>query len=277
MIKTAVYKKNKAETEREVKVMRDIGTHPNIVKFHRVIHGARHFCIAMELLQGGELFERICQLEKFTEEDARIVTKQLLEAIAFLHSKGVAHRDLKPENVIYKDPHSSANATNVIKITDFGFASFVDPSTLLTASCGTPLYVAPEVLKDAPYGVQCDMWSLGVIVYVLLCGFPPFYGDDDDELFHAIKTADYDFPSPYWDPISSNAKRFLQALFEIEPRKRLTAADALKHPWLADVVTDAPSLSGMQIELKKYQCKRKLIKGVWTVIATNRLQRVANQ
>jgi serine/threonine protein kinase len=269
MIPSNIFNKNKEATEREVAILKKIGDHPHIVKLVRVDRTKKHFLIAMELLLGGELFERICAREKYTEEDARVVTKQLLDAIAFLHKQNVAHRDLKPENVIY----ATKSDNSLVKVTDFGFANVYDPENRFVNTCGTPLYVAPEILDGVAYDVQCDMWSLGVIVFILLCGYPPFFGDDDDELFYRIRHAHYEFLSPHWDPISSEAKDFLVKLFELNPRKRMTAVDALAHPWISKISSSSRALASTQQQLKRTQCKKKLVKGVFAVIAMNRIKR----
>jgi len=232
----------------------------------------RHFVIAMELLTGGELFDRICKKEKYSEEDARKVTRQLLDAIGFLHSNNIAHRDLKPENAIFATPAEDS----ILKVSDFGFANVYDPDNKFVATCGTPLYVAPEILDCVPYNCQCDMWSLGVIVFILLCGYPPFYGDDDEELFTKIREGDYEFVSPAWDDISKPAKNFITSCLQTSPEKRITAKDALKHPWISDSQSTA-GLPNTIDQLKRTQCKRKLIKGIDAVIAMNRIKRLSSE
>eukprot|EP00298_Acanthocystis_sp_HF-20_P012312 c19829_g2_i1.p1 GENE.c19829_g2_i1~~c19829_g2_i1.p1 ORF type:complete len:341 (-),score=115.70 c19829_g2_i1:1-1023(-) len=269
MIPNSVFNKNREQTEREVKILQKLGRHEHIVHLLAVHRGKKHFTISMELLTGGELFDRICKKEKYTEQDAKKVTKQLLQAIKFLHSKNIAHRDLKPENAIFASPAEDA----ILKVSDFGFANVYDPNNKFVATCGTPLYVAPEIIDCVPYNVQCDMWSLGVIVFILLCGYPPFYGDDDEELFARIRGGDYEFMSPAWDNISKTAKNFIDCCFQTNPEKRITAKDALKHPWIVDVQSTA-ALGGTLDQLKRTQCKRKLIKGIEAVIAMKRMERL---
>ena len=159
-----------------------------------------------QILDGGELFDRIVARGHYSEADARDLSITMVKAIQYLHSIGIAHRDLKPENLLLKD--SSENA--MVKITDFGLSKIYAPDAeaevVMKTACGTPGYVAPEVLMHETYSSQVDLWSIGVIVYILLCGFPPFYGDNDAQMFRKIKAAQYKFLAPYWDEVSAPAK-----------------------------------------------------------------------
>mmetsp|Transcript_41034 Transcript_41034/g.102035 ORF Transcript_41034/g.102035 Transcript_41034/m.102035 type:complete len:352 (-) Transcript_41034:666-1721(-) len=206
--------------------------HPNVVNMYAVYETETHLFLCLELLTGGELFDRIISKGHYSEEDGRKLTITLVEAITYLHSLGIAHRDLKPENLLLKDDKEDA----LIKVTDFGlskiFADDLAGEVVMKTACGTPGYVAPEVLTKDTYSEQVDLWSIGVIVYILLCGFPPFYGDNDAQMFKKIKSGTYKFLTPYWDPISQEAKDFVAKLLVVDPKKRMTAADALKHPWL---------------------------------------------
>ena len=205
---------------------------PRSVKMHKCYETDKILYLVLELLTGGELFDKIIAKGHYSEADALAVTRTLLESIKYLHSRGVAHRDLKPENILLKDKSNSS----AIKITDFGLSKIYSDDaagevTMKTA-CGTPGYVAPEVLGHDTYSNQVDLWSIGVIVYILLCGFPPFYGDNDAQMFKRIKAGQYKFLSPYWDPISADAKDFVRNLLVVDPRKRMTAAEALNHKWM---------------------------------------------
>ena len=185
-----------------------------------------------QILSGGELFDRIVARGHYSEADARDLTITMVKAIQYLHSIGIAHRDLKPENLLLKDDSENA----VVKITDFGlskiFAPDAEAEVVMKTACGTPGYVAPEVLQHDPYTSQVDLWSIGVIVYILLCGFPPFYGDNDAQMFRKIKAAQYKFLAPYWDPISDEAKDFVAKLLVVDPAKRMTPDQCLEHAWL---------------------------------------------
>mmetsp|Transcript_9099 Transcript_9099/g.24202 ORF Transcript_9099/g.24202 Transcript_9099/m.24202 type:complete len:440 (+) Transcript_9099:108-1427(+) len=206
--------------------------HPNVVKMYAVYETETHLFLCLELLTGGELFDRIISKGHYSEEEGRKLTNTIVEAIQYLHSLGIAHRDLKPENLLLKDESESA----AIKITDFGlskiFADDLAGEVVMKTACGTPGYVAPEVLTHEIYSEQVDMWSIGVIVYILLCGFPPFYGDNDAQMFKKIKAGTYKFLTPYWDPISAEAKDFVAKLLIVDPKKRMNSTDALTHPWL---------------------------------------------
>jgi calcium/calmodulin-dependent protein kinase I len=206
--------------------------HPNVVKLHKVHETPTVLYLVMEILTGGELFDRIVAKGHYSEADARKLSITMLNAVLYLHKQGIAHRDLKPENLLLKDTTEDA----VIKITDFGlskiFADDAAGEVVMKTACGTPGYVAPEVLTHENYTSQVDLWSIGVIVYILLCGFPPFYGDNDAQMFRKIKAGTYKFLSPYWDPISPDAKDFVSKLLVVDPKKRLNCEDALKHKWL---------------------------------------------
>jgi calcium/calmodulin-dependent protein kinase I len=188
--------------ESEVNIMRQV-SHPNIVKLHDVFDSRSKMCLVLDLLEGGELFDRIIEKGHFRESDAANCFAQMVLALKYLHDKQIVHRDLKPENLLFA---TKAN-DSAIKLIDFGLAGSIKDG-LLKTPCGTPNYVAPEILRRQKYGVQADMWSIGVILYIILCGFPPFYDENDDlgRLYRKIKRADYDMPSPYWDNITPDAK-----------------------------------------------------------------------
>ena len=180
----------------EVEILSRID-HPNIVKLFEVYDEKSKFYMVMELMTGGELFDRIVEKEHYSEKEASDTIRPIVDAIRYCHAMGIAHRDLKPENLLYTSPDPGAT----IKITDFGLAKVIS-NTLMTTACGTPGYVAPEIISGKGYDFQIDYWSIGVILYVLLCGFPPFYEETNEKLFDMIKTAQFDFPSPQWDEIS---------------------------------------------------------------------------
>eukprot|EP01125_Pyxidicula_operculata_P019835 TRINITY_DN721_c0_g1_i1.p1 TRINITY_DN721_c0_g1~~TRINITY_DN721_c0_g1_i1.p1 ORF type:complete len:340 (+),score=71.61 TRINITY_DN721_c0_g1_i1:175-1194(+) len=200
--------------------------HPNIVKLLDLFDTERYLYLVMELVTGGELFDRIVEREQYSERDAREVMKQLFNAIAYIHSKGIVHRDLKPENLLLETTEDDTT----IKLTDFGLSKIYSEHMLQTA-CGTPGYVAPEILKCHGYTSAIDMWSAGVIMYILLCGYPPFYSENDAELFESIMEANYHFHSPYWDNISAEAKDLIKKLLVPNPEQRLTSEQALNEPW----------------------------------------------
>uniref|UniRef100_A0A8C2HV44 Calcium/calmodulin-dependent protein kinase 1Db n=1 Tax=Cyprinus carpio TaxID=7962 RepID=A0A8C2HV44_CYPCA len=181
-------------------------------------------------VSGGELFDRIVERGFYTEQDASALIKQVLDAVNYLHSLGIVHRDLKPENLLYFNPHEESK----IMISDFGLSKMEGVANdIMSTACGTPGYVAPEVLAQKPYSKAVDCWSIGVIAYILLCGYPPFYDENDSKLFEQILRAEYEFDSPYWDDISDSAKDFINNLMQKDPEKRLTCEEALRHPWIA--------------------------------------------
>eukprot|EP00307_Rebecca_sp_RCC1486_P006600 CAMPEP_0119413524 /NCGR_PEP_ID=MMETSP1335-20130426/5582_1 /TAXON_ID=259385 /ORGANISM="Chrysoculter rhomboideus, Strain RCC1486" /LENGTH=420 /DNA_ID=CAMNT_0007438323 /DNA_START=83 /DNA_END=1342 /DNA_ORIENTATION=+ len=220
----------------EVEIMRRL-QHPNVVKVIDLFLTSTKVYIVMEHVAGGELFDAIVKQGQYTEMDARRIARTLCETIAYFHEKGVAHRDLKPDNVLLSDNSPGADVATGIKIADFGLskAACEGEELAMRTACGTPGYVAPEVITRQPYSTQVDMWSLGVIVYVLLSGRLPFDGANDTEVCHNTVHGSVKFFSPYWDSISNEAKSFVSALLQRRPEKRLTAVQALKHPWFSDL------------------------------------------
>ena len=182
--------------------------------------------------------------------------KQVAHLLVYMHKHGIVHRDMKPENFLLTDESDGAQ----VKLADFGLAGLLDPSkhNLLFDACGTPGYVAPEVLEGKPYNEGVDMWALGVITYILLCGFPPFYNDNNAQLYAAIKQCKYQFIRPYWDNVSDDAKDLIKNLM-CRQKQRLSAADVLRHKW---IVGDGPhllqELPSVRLEMKKFNAKRKL-------------------
>ena len=184
---------------------------------------------------GGELFDEIIKRQCLTERDAAFIVKQLLSAITYCHSKGVVHRDLKPENILIDS--IMKNGQIRVKIIDFGAALFLSPQTKIKDTLGTPYYIAPEVI-DGNSNEKCDVWSVGVIMYVLLCGSPPFSGDSDDEILDAVKKGKYSFKGilydnigKIWKNISSSAKDLINLMMTYNPEKRISASEAYKHKW----------------------------------------------
>uniref|UniRef100_A0A8C2HVT3 Calcium/calmodulin-dependent protein kinase 1Db n=1 Tax=Cyprinus carpio TaxID=7962 RepID=A0A8C2HVT3_CYPCA len=215
--------------ENEIAVLRKI-KHENIVALEDIYESPTHLYLIMQLVSGGELFDRIVERGFYTEQDASALIKQVLDAVNYLHSLGIVHRDLKPENLLYFNPHEESK----IMISDFGLSKMEGVANdIMSTACGTPGYVAPEVLAQKPYSKAVDCWSIGVIAYILLCGYPPFYDENDSKLFEQILRAEYEFDSPYWDDISDSAKDFINNLMQKDPEKRLTCEEALRHPWIA--------------------------------------------
>mmetsp|Transcript_28665 Transcript_28665/g.44913 ORF Transcript_28665/g.44913 Transcript_28665/m.44913 type:complete len:287 (+) Transcript_28665:1174-2034(+) len=218
--KTKFTKKEEDEKlQREIDILKRV-RHPGCVQFYEMFETKTHCHMVMEMVTGGELFDRIVEKDHYSETEAARVFTQMMEAIDYIHSVGVVHRDLKPENILMMDPSPDAP----VKIADFGLGQILeDPSShVLKTVCGTPIYVAPEVLMKQGYGSECDVWSAGVILYILLCGFPPFDQEAGmAEIFRHIKAASYDFPSPYWDHVSKEAKDIIRNMLRMPVQKRL--------------------------------------------------------
>jgi len=227
--------KNIEVLKREIEILKEVD-HPHIIDLVEVHEDIKYLHLITELCTGGELFDRIItktQSEEghFSEKDAAKLVRDILDAINYCHTeKQIVHRDLKPENFLYLTDKDDSP----IKIIDFGLSRHDDQNMgIMKTKVGTPYYVAPEVLRRQ-YTKSCDIWSIGVITYILLCGYPPFYGDNDTQIFSAVRAGDFDFPSPDWDEISQNAKDFICALLKMDPSQRLSAEQALLHKWIME-------------------------------------------
>uniref|UniRef100_A0A8V5HAP5 Uncharacterized protein n=1 Tax=Melopsittacus undulatus TaxID=13146 RepID=A0A8V5HAP5_MELUD len=239
--------------ENEIAVLHKI-KHPNIVALDDIYESSTHLYLIMQLVSGGELFDRIVEKGFYTERDASALIRQILDAVKYLHDMGIVHRDLKPENLLYY----SMDEDSKIMISDFGLSKIEGCGSVMSTACGTPGYVAPEVLAQKPYSKAVDCWSIGVIAYILLCGYPPFYDENDAKLFEQILRAEYEFDSPYWDDISDSAKDFIQHLMEKDPCKRFTCEQALQHPWIAgDTALDKNIHQSVSEQIKKNFAKSK--------------------
>jgi calcium/calmodulin-dependent protein kinase I len=232
--------------------------HPNIIQLHEMIEENNKLYFVMELVTGGELFDRIVEKGSYSEEDAKVLVRKIVSAIEYLHDMNIAHRDLKPENLLVK---SIADDTEV-KIADFGLSKIIDEQKMMQTACGTPGYVAPEVLNAEGYDREVDMWSVGVITYILLCGFPPFYAETVPEVFEQILKAEYDYPEEYWGEISDAGKDFINHLLVVDPKARLTAKQALEHKWLQTKTKEKKKtkLAKFQEKMRHYVNGRKASK-----------------
>ncbi|XP_051551207.1 calcium/calmodulin-dependent protein kinase IGa [Myxocyprinus asiaticus] len=255
--------------ENEIKVLRRI-KHSNVVGLEDFYETRTHYYLVMELVSGGELFDRILNRGFYTEKDASFVIKQVLEAVSYLHQNSIVHRDLKPENLLYYSPDKNAK----IMISDFGLSKMSDHDVMSTA-CGTPGYVAPEVLAQKPYSKAVDCWSIGVITYILLCGYPPFYEENETRLFSKIMKAEYAFHSPYWDDISESAKDFIKHMLEKNPNKRFTTDQALAHPWIiGDTAQNDNIYQSVCEQMQKNFARSKWKKAINATVVVSHMRRL---
>jgi len=254
------------DIEREVEIMGKVD-HPNVIKLVEVFDEPKVMNLVMELVTGGELFDSIVARGSYTEKAAAEVMMTLCSALSYLHDMKIVHRDLKPENILLKDTSPDAS----IKIADFGLARIISSTQMMKTACGTPGYVAPEVLQNKGYDSGAvDVWSTGVILYILLCGFPPFYEEELPALFDQILKGKYDFPSPWWDTISSEGKDLVRRMLTVDPKKRITAAEATAHNWIQTKSDTA--LDHAKGNLKKYQASRRLKKATKKLMALQKLK-----
>uniref|UniRef100_A0A8C1J3H8 Serine/threonine-protein kinase DCLK2 n=1 Tax=Cyprinus carpio TaxID=7962 RepID=A0A8C1J3H8_CYPCA len=216
--------------QNEVSILRRV-KHPNIVLLIEEMDTYSELYLVMELVKGGDLFDAITSSNKYTERDASGMLYNLASAIKYLHSLNIVHRDIKPENLLVYEHQDGSKS---LKLGDFGLATIVDGP--LYTICGTPTYVAPEIVAETGYGLKVDIWATGVITYILLCGFPPFRGSTNDQeaLFDQILMGQLDFPLPYWDNVSDSAKALITCMLQVEVDQRYTALQVLDHPWVND-------------------------------------------
>jgi len=257
----------------EVQIMMAL-SHPNVVKAMDIFEEPEHFYVVMELITGGELFDRIVGKQFYKELEARNLAKTLLLAIKYIHDNNYVHRDLKPENLLLVSPENDFD----VKIVDFGFATEVNGENL-TTHCGTPGYIAPEILQDKPYGKSVDMWAFGVILYILLGGYPPFYDKNQQMLFRKILKGAYTFHPEYWGQVSDEAKDLIRRILVVDVSQRVTVDQALAHPWFHH---DEDALDGRVLtmglaELRKFQARRKLRAGIRAIISINRMRLFASK
>uniref|UniRef100_A0A8K9V8Q8 calcium/calmodulin-dependent protein kinase n=1 Tax=Oncorhynchus mykiss TaxID=8022 RepID=A0A8K9V8Q8_ONCMY len=242
--------------EREARICRLL-KHPNIVRLHDSISEEGFHYLLFDLVTGGELFEDIVAREYYSEADASHCIQQIVESVHHCHVNGIVHRDLKPENLLLASKLKGA----AVKLADFGLAIEVQgDQQAWFGFAGTPGYLSPEVLRKDPYGKPVDMWACGVILYILLVGYPPFWDEDQHRLYQQIKAGAYDFPSPEWDTVTPDAKDLINKMLTINPAKRITTAEALKHPWICQRSTVASMMHRQEtVEcLKKFNARRKL-------------------
>uniref|UniRef100_A0AAY4C5M0 calcium/calmodulin-dependent protein kinase n=1 Tax=Denticeps clupeoides TaxID=299321 RepID=A0AAY4C5M0_9TELE len=261
--------------EREARICRLL-KHPNIVRLHDSISEEGFHYLVFDLVTGGELFEDIVAREYYSEADASQCINQILESVSHIHQHDIVHRDLKPENLLLASKMKGA----AVKLADFGLAIEVQgDQQAWFGFAGTPGYLSPEVLRKDPYGKPVDIWACGVILYILLVGYPPFWDEDQHKLYQQIKAGAYDFPSPEWDTVTPEAKNLINQMLTINPAKRITADQALKHPWVCQRSTVASMMHRQEtVEcLRKFNARRKLKGAILTTMLVSRNFSVGRQ
>ncbi|CAL1409984.1 unnamed protein product [Linum trigynum] len=248
---------------REIQIMHHLSEHPHVVKIKDTYEDSMFVHLVMELCAGGELFDRIVAKGHYSEKEAAKLIKTIVGVVETCHSLGVMHRDLKPENFLFDNPSDDAK----LKSIDFGLSIFYKPGQIFNDVVGSPYYVAPEVLLKY-YGPEIDVWSAGVILYILLCGVPPFWAETESGIFRQILHGKIDFVSEPWPSISDNAKELIKKMLEKDPRKRISAHEVLCDPWIVDdLAPDKPLDSAVLSRLKQFYAMNKLKKMALRVIA----------
>ncbi|KAF3455791.1 hypothetical protein FNV43_RR00433 [Rhamnella rubrinervis] len=268
-----IISKSKLKTEidvddvrREVEIMRHLPEHPNMVTFKEAYEDKEKIYLVMELCEGGELFDRIVSRGHYTERAAANMTKTILEVCKICHKHGVIHRDLKPENFLFKDKSEGSQ----LKAIDFGLSIFFEPGQRFSEIVGSPYYMAPEVLRRN-YGPEIDVWSAGVILYILLCGVPPFWAATEEGIAHAIIRGKIDFQRDPWPKVSKEAKDLVKSMLDPNPYSRLTVQEVLEHTWIrnADQARDISLGENVRMRIKQFSLMNKFKKRVLRVVADN--------
>ncbi|XP_044011103.1 calcium/calmodulin-dependent protein kinase type II alpha chain isoform X11 [Aphidius gifuensis] len=254
--------------EREARICRKL-QHPNIVRLHESIQEENCHYLVFDLVTGGELFEDIVAREFYSEADASHCIQQILESVHHCHHNGIVHRDLKPENLLLASKAKGA----AVKLADFGLAiEMQGDAQAWYGFAGTPGYLSPEVLKKEPYGKPVDIWACGVILYILLVGYPPFWDEDQHRLYGQIKAGAYDYPSPEWDTVTPEARNLINQMLTVNPSRRITASEALRHPWICQRERVASVVHRQETVdcLKKFNARRKLKGAILTTMLATR-------
>ncbi|KAK9740068.1 hypothetical protein RND81_03G008900 [Saponaria officinalis] len=260
------HRKDIEDVRREILIMQHLSGQPNIVEFKGAYEDRNNLYVVMELCSGGELFDRIVAKVSYSEKEAAVVFRQIVNVVHVCHFMGVMHRDLKPENflLVNKDQNSP------LKITDFGLSVFIEEGKVYKELVGSAYYVAPEVLQRR-YSKEIDVWSAGIILYILLCGVPPFWAETEAGIFTEILKGNLDLESPPWPSISADAKDLIRKMLARDPKARITAAQALEHSWLREggEASDKPIDSAVLIRMKQFRAMNKLTKLALKVMAEN--------
>lgn len=254
----------------EIRILKEIDFH-GIIKLYDVYETPKEWYLVTELARGGELFDRIVEKTKngaYSEKEAALIVMQIAESLKYCHDKNIVHRDLKPENLLLDGPTEDAQ----VKLADFGFAAYCEKP--LADGCGTLVYVAPEVLRGDPYQTSPDMWSLGVITYILLCGYPPFFHTSQEELSKKIVRGRYKFRPEDWDKISDEAKDFVRGLLKRHPENRMNSDDVLNHPWIKNYALLSNTGLDINANLRKFQAEMLLKRALLALKALDKLHKL---
>jgi len=227
--------------------------HKNLIRLKEIFESKSRLYLVQELVTGGELFDRIVNVGTYTEGEAAKAVKDIVSGLQYLHSWGIVHRNIKPENLLYENLAEDSS----LKISDFGLSSILSPEVDMTSVCGSPGYTAPEILKGERYGKPGDMWSLGVIAYILLCGYEPFRSESPAELFKKIIKGQYEFSSPYWDVVGENAKDLVRKLLTVDTKRRLTSEAASKNCWVNSYAARTHTLAETVERIKGFNEERR--------------------
>jgi calcium-dependent protein kinase len=265
--KKLVAKDDIDDVRREIEIMHHLSGNPNVVSIKGAYEDSASIHLVMEMCEGGELFDRIEKLGCYSERDAAKLARTIVGVVKFCHSLGVMHRDLKPENFLFVNKDDDCL---LLKVIDFGLSVFFKPGERFSEVVGSPYYIAPEVLCKN-YGPEADMWSVGIIIYILLCGVPPFWAETDMDIFRQIMHGELDFSSDPWPNISESAKDLVQKMLVRDPKKRITPREALCHPWLSvdSEVPNKPLDSAVLGRFTQFSAMNKLKKMAFRVIAEN--------
>ncbi|CAD7696382.1 unnamed protein product [Ostreobium quekettii] len=254
------------DVKREVEIMHHLAGHPNIVRLKAVYEDRKLVNLVMELCSGGELFDSIVARGHYSERDAASIIRTIVSVVGHCHSMGVMHRDLKPENFLL----SSKGPDAMLKATDFGLSVFVKEGEMFKDLVGSAFYVAPEVLKRKGYSVEADIWSCGVILYILLSGFPPFWGETEEQIFSAVKKDELDLKSEPWPKVSWDAKSCVRRMLTRDPQQRATVKEVLEHAWVKeDGAPDAPLGNAVVDRIKGFTAMNRLKREALKVMASH--------
>lgn len=254
-LKSELDRKDTEHTKREARVLHRLRGHKHIIHMKAFWDDDRCFYLCLELAKGGELFDAIVRQSKYSERDAQVLVRRLLYTLRYCHERGIVHRDLKPENILLADSNDITN----IKISDFGFAIRLDSMRALPTHCGTPGYMAPEILQHQTYSSAVDMWALGVITYILLCGYPPFSQDNDPTCIHQICNGNYKFDAQFWDGVSEDAKDFIRQLIVVDPNMRATATQACNLNWMRFESTRTMHMDSAVRQMSKLNRQKRVL------------------